>query len=555
MLSARSIIPRIIIAMFLLTLCGFILIKPSLKRVSAQSAPQAQSPEAPLATSICVSNSGIEPQLDGTELTSDRPNLSTACPTCGASGNVVPFDAYGFNISGCAGTITVTATTCVSATCAGAVGTGTIATNGRPIIYQKAGGAAGTAGSPIFDRTNACTNYITGNDSNTCGSTGRTVVTSPTCPLVSGNFVVIVAEAASGSTGTYNLQVSVTGCTAVTRISSPTAADGLVSGRITSNDGSSLEGTVVNLGGAQSRKTITDENGNYHFTNVEANGFYTLTPSRANYGFNPADRSFSLVGNQTEAAFTGISTGDAANPLDTAEYFVRQQYLDFLDRGPDERGFNFWSDRILECGGDTNCVAARRKDVAAAFFISNEFQNSGYFVYRLYKGAFGARPTFAQYLPDRNRVIGGASLDAARSALADDFVRRGEFLQAYPDSLSNEQFVNQLYDTAGLFPYTVQRQIEIDKLNHNGTRSQMLQDLVDGAQFKAAEYNPAFVLTEYFNYLRRGPDAGGYGFWLNVLNTGDANNYRGMVCSFITSAEYQRRFSVVVSHSNAECGQ
>jgi len=34
-----------------------------------------------------------------------------------------------------------------------------------------------------------------------------------------------------------------------------------------------------------------------------------------------------------------------------------------------------------------------------------------------------------------------------------------------------------------------------------------------------------------------------------VLNNGDDGNYRGMVCSFITSAEYQKRFSQVVSHS------
>jgi len=39
------------------------------------------------------------------------------------------------------------------------------------------------------------------------------------------------------------------------------------------------------------------------------------------------------------------------------------------------------------------------------------------------------------------------------------------------------------------------------------------------------------------------------------VENSDRGNYRGMVCSFITSAEYQRRFSSVVSHSNAECGR
>jgi hypothetical protein len=60
---------------------------------------------------------------------------------------------------------------------------------------------------------------------------------------------------------------------------------------------------------------------------------------------------------------------------------------------------------------------------------------------------------------------------------------------------------------------------------------------------------------EYFGYLRRDLDPGGYDFWLNVLNNREPNNYRGMVCAFITSAEYQLRFSLLVTHTNAECAQ
>jgi hypothetical protein len=60
---------------------------------------------------------------------------------------------------------------------------------------------------------------------------------------------------------------------------------------------------------------------------------------------------------------------------------------------------------------------------------------------------------------------------------------------------------------------------------------------------------------EYFGYLRRDPEEGGYRFWLNVLNTKEPNNYVGMVCSFITSAEYQARFSSYAAHSNRECAR
>jgi hypothetical protein len=86
------------------------------------------------------------------------------------------------------------------------------------------------------------------------------------------------------------------------------------------------------------------------------------------------------------------------------------------------------------------------------------------------------------------------------------------------------------------------------------SRAAVVKMLADNATFKQSQYNQAFVLTEYFAYLRRDVDQGGYDFWVQVLNTGDPGNYRGMVCSFITSAEYQKRFSQIVSRSNGECG-
>jgi hypothetical protein len=60
----------------------------------------------------------------------------------------------------------------------------------------------------------------------------------------------------------------------------PTAANGVVSGRITDASGVPVAGAVVNLSGTQNRKFITDANGNYRFDNVETSGFYTVRPSR-----------------------------------------------------------------------------------------------------------------------------------------------------------------------------------------------------------------------------------------------------------------------------------
>ncbi|HZE69500.1 MAG TPA: DUF4214 domain-containing protein, partial [Pyrinomonadaceae bacterium] len=85
------------------------------------------------------------------------------------------------------------------------------------------------------------------------------------------------------------------------------------------------------------------------------------------------------------------------------------------------------------------------------------------------------------------------------------------------------------------------------------SRATVVRVLAENAAVSQALYNGSFVLMEYFAYLRRDPDRGGYDYWLNVLDTHQQGNYRGMVCAFITSPEYQRRFSPLVTRSNAEC--
>ena len=175
----------------------------------------------------------------------------------------------------------------------------------------------------------------------------------------------------------------------LTVVNQPTAANGSVSGQILDSNGSPVEGAAVRLSGTQNRLTVTDAFGNYHFGEVETNGFYTVTPARANFVFGPEQRSFSQLGNNTDAVFTAWATGEARNPLDTTEYFVRQQYLDFLGREPDEAGLNFWVNNIQSCGNDdTNCRAIKRTDTSAAFFLSIEFRETGYLVYRTYQSAW-----------------------------------------------------------------------------------------------------------------------------------------------------------------------
>jgi hypothetical protein len=345
-------------------------------------------------------------------------------------------------------------------------------------------------------------------------------------------------------------------------VAAPTAVGGNIIGTILDSNGNPLPGTLIRLSGTPSRTAITDANGNYHFANLEPGGLYTVTPSLANYNFSPPNRSFSLLGNQTEASF--IASPEATqtvNAIDTAEYFVRQQYLDFLGREPDASGLQFWSDQINACDSNADCVRARRIEVSAAFFLSEEFKDTGSFVYRLYKGALGRQLSYSEFLTDRAQVVGGPNLEATKIVFTDVFVQREEFAARYQGRTTAEAFVDALLETmstgsdvqlGGERAALISRYNEGSSLNES--RALVVRQLVDNATFARAVNNQTFVAMEYYGYLKRTPEAAGYDFWLNVLN-GDSGNYRGMVCSFITSTEYQRRFSTVVTHSNNECNR
>jgi subtilisin family serine protease len=250
-----------------------------------------------------------------------------------------------------------------------------------------------------------------------------------------------------------------------------------------------------------------------------------------------------------------------ANPLESARFFVQQQYHEFLSRAPDQAGWDFWTNQIVQvCGADLTCLHNRRIEVSAAFFVEQEFQESGAYVFRLYKAAFGEqpdyRPDYDLFVPDRAAVVGGPDLAAGKLAFANDFAQRPLFTARYPESLTPAQFVDAILATvlpgSGVSFTAAERQNFINDATNNG-RGTMLRNLGDNAAFRAALFNRGFVLMQYFGYLKRNPDQTGYDFWLNLLNQ-QPSNARGMVCAFITSDEYQQRFSLISARSNQDCG-
>jgi hypothetical protein len=151
--------------------------------------------------------------------------------------------------------------------------------------------------------------------------------------------------------------------------------------------------------------------------------------------------------------------------------------------------------------------------------------------------------------------------------LANAFVQRSAFLTKYPANLDGPGFVDAILATINTdigVDLTSQRAALITLFNQGG-RVAVLYRLADDNEqgnpinnrsFIDAEYNRAFVVTQYFGYLRRNPDIAGFIFWLGQVNSAalrDVAKQHAMVCSFITATEYQHRFSSVVTHSNSEC--
>ena len=307
----------------------------------------------------------------------------------------------------------------------------------------------------------------------------------------------------------------------------------------------------MRLSGARSARVITNVNGDYRFESVDSDNFYTVIPSLVNYNFAPESQSFQLGANSVDAVFTG--TRDAVvsgNAIDTADYFVRQHYLDFLGREPDESGFNFWSDQISSCGTDVGCRERRTINVSAAYFLSIEFQHTGGLVDGLYRASYGRAPRYAEFTPDtavvaRDVVVGRANwaqlLESNKQAFVAAWVDRADFRAAY-DGLTNAAFVDSLIShTAG---FNGDRAALLSGLTNGSlTRAAVLRQVVENEGFVNAKHNETFVLMEYFGYLRRDPDASGYAFWLNKLNQFGGNFEQAeMVKAFLVSGEYRSRF-------------
>ncbi len=250
------------------------------------------------------------------------------------------------------------------------------------------------------------------------------------------------------------------------------------------------------------------------------------------------------------------------HPLDRPDFFVRQQYLDFLNRNPDDDGREFWTNEITSCGGDAACAEVKTINVSAAFFLSIEFQRTGFVAYHFQQVSFGVTPRREDFVKDAailghdvvvNQTGWEKQLEENEQAFVDDWVNRPAFKAKY-DALNSADYVDRLYQNAGVALSPERRtEMVLGLLTHQTTRREVFAGLMlpkpgtpeaRGAdEFKRQHFNRLFVLMQYFGYLRRDPDDAGFNFWLGKLNEFNGDFIKAeMVKAFLTSDEYRRRF-------------
>jgi len=255
---------------------------------------------------------------------------------------------------------------------------------------------------------------------------------------------------------------------------------------------------------------------------------------------NPTNATLGPIQTATVTIFDNETGGAVSNPIDTVPFFVRQHYIDFLGREPDAAGYQGWQNILNTCQqGDTRCD---RIEVSSGFFRSEEFQSRGYFIYRFYS-TLGRNPLYAEFMPDMAKLSGfltAQQLEANKVAFVNQFVTRTEFRNRYDGFTTPTTYVDGLLLTVGL-PNHPTRGFWINGLtNGTLTRADVLRGLVDSSEVYFKYYNEAFVVMQYFGYLRRDPDIL-YLEWIRTMNE-NGGDYRVMINGFMNSAEYRQRF-------------
>jgi CSLREA domain-containing protein len=329
---------------------------------------------------------------------------------------------------------------------------------------------------------------------------------------------------------------------------------------------------TLNFAAGETSKTITILLSQDSF--VEGPETITLTLS------NPTGNAALGTPSSMSVTIADDATEPPGNIIDDANMFVRMHYHDFLNREGDQSGINFWTGQMTNCGSSDLLVC--RVNVSGAFFLSIEFQQTGYLVERMYRTAYGQATATSnlggshqvlvpivranEFLTDTQRIGRGVIvlqpgwetvLENNKQAYALEFVQTTRFITALPTSRTPTQFVDQLNQNAGMVLSPSERTTAINAFGiaadttSVNARAQVLRQIAEDQDLYNAEFSRAFVLAEYIGYLRRNPndapeptlDYTGYEFWLSKMAESGGDYVKAeMVKAFIASSEYRQRF-------------
>lgn len=357
---------------------------------------------------------------------------------------------------------------------------------------------------------------------------------------------------------------------------------------------------VVNDGTAGQKGDFTYASGFVLFLGGETSKTFPVLISDDAYAEGPETATLQLTG--ASGAIVGTPStatleildneliDGLINPIDNPQNFAAQHYHDFLNRDAigsnDQAGLDFWTSETSVCGTNSDCLIEKRENVSAAFFLSVEFQNTGYFAFRFYRASFpdGTQrprglPRYIEFLRDtqqlgRGVVVGmpnwEAFLEQNKQGFALDWVDRPDFLVEYPTTMTRDEYIDQLFMRLGVTPTQQERNQAVIAWDALGSlkekRARTIRAVVDTGGVFNTQYNPAFVLMQYFGYLRRNADDApdnnfsGFDFWLNKMNAfsqpgEDVRNDQvalarvkraEMVKAFLASGEYRLRFGAGV---------
>ncbi|HJU54466.1 MAG TPA: Calx-beta domain-containing protein [Pyrinomonadaceae bacterium] len=324
-------------------------------------------------------------------------------------------------------------------------------------------------------------------------------------------------------------------------------------------DGDTSEALVVEYATADA--TASDRSdygaalGQLSFAPGEESKSFTVFITDDAYAEGEESLSLSLSVSEGRAVPGGNSTAEikvadndnaegAVNPLDDAQFFVRQQFVDTLGREPEPEELSALVKKLNECpAGDATCS---RDAVSASLLFSDEHLFKAQLIYGLYRAALNRAPQYREFVRELHELAAGeqAGLELSgeeKKARVRDYVARWLAAAERQARKTDREFVNSLVGNSGLKP--IARSELLGRLTRKEkTRADVLLEVLGSGEVKDSWRNDALVLAHYFTYLRREPDEAGYKLWLEEAKKAGATVPLSVVSGFVNSPEYRQRF-------------